>query len=78
MAQLEQINFSQPVTLFKRSEGMELLVGRQLTCGAGLLLLEEGANQEKGPVEDRKQGRRGMVVKVSATSALGRCWLVPS
>ena len=54
MAQLEQINFSQPVTLFKRSKGMELLEGRQLTCGACLLLLEEGANQGKGPVEDRK------------------------
>jgi hypothetical protein len=57
---------------------MEILEGRQLTCGACLLLLEEGANQGKGAAEDREQGKRCKALKGFDPSELDRCWLAPS
>ena len=48
---------------------MELLAGKQVASGAGLLLLEQGANQGKGSVEDGKQGKRCKALKGSDPSA---------
>ena len=42
----------------KGCKGMEPLAGKQVSGGAGLLLLEQGANQGWGLVEDGKQGKR--------------------
>ena len=62
---MEEIKFSQPVALLKGGKGMELLVGKQGSGGAGLLLVEQGANQGEGSVEDGEQGKRCKALKGS-------------
>ena len=65
IAQVEEIKFREPVALLKGSKGMELLAGKQIASGAGLLLLEQGANQGEGSVEDGEQGKRCKALKGS-------------
>ncbi len=55
VTQVEEIKFSELVALLKSGKGMELLAGKQVTGGAGLLFVEQGANQGEGSVEDGKQ-----------------------
>ena len=65
IAQVEEIQFREPVALLKSGKGMELLAGKQVTGGAGLLLVEQGANQGEGSVEDGEQGKRCKALKGS-------------
>ena len=65
IAQVEEIQFREPVALLKGSKGMELPAGKQGSGGAGLLLLEQGANQGEGSVEDGEQGKRCKALKGS-------------
>ena len=65
---MEEIEFSQPVALLKGSKGMELLAGGPASSGAGLLLLEQGANQGEGLVDDGEQGKRCKALKGSDLS----------
>ncbi len=65
IAQVEEIQFREPIALLKGSKGMELLEGKQASSGAGLLLLEQGANQGEGSVEDGEQGKRCKALKGS-------------
>ncbi len=65
IAKVEEIQFREPVALLKGSKGMELFAGKQVSGGAGRLLLEQGANQGEGSVEDGEQGKRCMALKGS-------------
>ena len=65
IAKVEEIQFREPVALLKGSKGMELLAGKQASSGAGLLLLEQGANEGEGSVEDGEQGKRCKALKGS-------------
>jgi len=65
ITQVEEIQFREPVALLKGSKGMELLAGKQVSGVAGLLLLEQGANQGEGSVEDGEQGKRCKALKGS-------------
>ena len=65
IAQVEEIQFRKPVTLLKGGKGMELLAGKQVASEAGLLLLEQGANQGEGSVEDGEQDKRCKALKGS-------------
>ena len=65
IAQVEEIQFREPVALLKGSKGMELPAGKQVGGGAGLLLLEEGGNQGEGSVDDGEQGKRCKALKGS-------------
>jgi len=69
-AQVEEIQFREPVALLKGSKGMELLAGKQASSGAGLLLVEQGANQGEGSVEDGEQGKRCKALKGSDSTEL--------
>ena len=64
-AQVEEIQFREPVALLKGSKGMELPAWKQVSGVAGLLLLEQGANQGEGSVEDGEQGKRCKALKGS-------------
>ena len=80
IAQVEEIQFCEPIALLKGGKGMELLAGKQVSGGAGRLLLEQGANQGEGSVEDGEQGKRRMALKGSDLSGgAGRCdrWRTP-
>ena len=72
ITQVEEIQFREPVALLKGSKGMELLAGKQVSGVAGLLLLEQGANQGEGSVEDGEQGKRCKALKGS--DLLAQCW----
>ena len=72
IAQVEEIQFREPVALLKGSKGMELLAGKQVAGRAGSLLLEQGANQGEGSVEDGEQGKRCKALKGS--DLLAQCW----
>jgi hypothetical protein len=64
IAQVEEIQFREPVALLKGSKGMVVLAWKQVSGGPRrLLLLEQGANQGKGPVEDGEQGKRCRALK---------------
>ena len=63
IAQVEEIQFREPVALLKGSKGMQLLAGKEVASGAGLLILEQGANQGEGLVEDGEQGKRCKALK---------------
>ena len=65
ITQVEEIQFREPVALLKGSKGMELLAGKQVSGVAGLLLVEQGANQGEGSVEDGEQGKRCKALKGS-------------
>ena len=65
ITQVEQIQFREPVALLKGGKGMELLAGKQASSGAELLLLEQGANQGEGSVDDGEQGKRCKALKGS-------------
>ena len=69
IARVEEIQFREPIALFKSGKGMELLAGKHGSGGAGRLLLEQGANQGDGSVEDGEQGKRCMALKGSAPLA---------
>ena len=68
---MEEIKFREPVALLKGSKGMEFLAGAATSSGAGLLLLEEGANQGEGSVEDGEQGKWWKALKGSDISVQG-------
>ena len=65
VTQVEEIQFREPVALLKGSKGMELPAGKQVSGVAGLLLLEQGANQGEGSVEDGEQDKRSKALKGS-------------
>ena len=73
IAQVEEIQFREPVALLKGSKGMELPAWKQVSGGPRrLLLLEQGANQGEGSVEDGEQGKRCKALKGS--DLLAQCW----
>ena len=75
---MEEIKFREPVALLKGSKGMELPAWKQVSGGPRrLLLLEQGANQGEGSVEDGEQGKRCKALKGSDVSVQGGGWLVP-
>jgi hypothetical protein len=66
IAQVEEIQFREPIALLKGSKGMELPAWKQVRGGPRrVLLLEQGANQGEGAVEDGEQGKRRMALKGS-------------
>ena len=65
IAQVEEIQFCEPIALLKGGKGMELPAGKQVRGGAGLLLVEQGANQGEGSVEDGEQDKRCKALKGS-------------
>ena len=77
IAKVEEIQFREPIALLKGGKGMELVAWKHVTGGAGLLLVEQGANQGEGSVEDGEQGKRRMALKGSEPSPQDRGWLEP-
>ena len=66
IAQVEEIQFREPIALLKGSKGMELPAWKQVSGGPRrLLMLEQGANQGEGSVDDGEQGKRCMALKGS-------------
>jgi len=66
IAQVEEIKFREPVALLKGGKGMELPAWKQVSGGPRrLLLLEQGANQGEGSVDDGEQGKRCKALKGS-------------
>jgi hypothetical protein len=73
IAQVEEIQFREPIALLKGSKGMELPAWKQVSGGPRrLLLLEQGANQGEGSVEDGEQDKRSKALKGS--DLLAQCW----
>ena len=62
IAQVEEIQFSEPIALLKGGKGMELLKGWEV-AGAGLVLVELGAKQSERSMEDREQCKRCKALK---------------
>jgi hypothetical protein len=65
IAQVEEIQFREPIALLKGSKGMELPAWKQVSGRVGLLLLEQGSKQGEGSVKDGEQGKRRMALKGS-------------
>ena len=69
IAQVEEIQFREPVALLKGGKGMELPAWKQVSGRVGLLLLEQGSKQGEGSVKDGEQGKRCKALKGSDPSA---------
>jgi hypothetical protein len=77
IAQMEQIQFPEPVTLLQGGKGVVLLEGMPVGGGAGLLLLEQGSNQGQRSLDDEEQGKRCKALKGSDLIQRWRshpCW----